>query len=143
MSTWRLKLLYDGGCPFCRREVDFLRRRNHRMLLRFEDISDPRFDPAKYGLTKEEVHRVLHGVLPDGSVVRGMDAIRRAYQAVGLGWITAPTALPGIRWLADRVYETFARNRLRLGRVFGRCEEGTCSVRPMPEATSPAGSESS
>ncbi len=128
MSTWSLKLLYDGACPFCRREVDFLKRRNRRMLLRFEDISEPQFDPSRYGLTKDEVNRVLHGVLPDGRVVRGLDAIRRAYEAVGLGWLLAPTGWPGIRWFADRVYETFARNRLRLGRLVGRCEAETCHV---------------
>jgi len=133
MSTWSLKLLYDGACPFCRREVDFLRRRNHRLLLRFEDISDPQFDPAKYGLTKEEVNRVLHGVRPDGAVVRGMAAIREAYRAVGLGWITAPTAWPGIRWIADRAYEAFARNRIRWGRLVGRCESGTCVLGPSSE----------
>ncbi len=133
MSAWSLKLLYDGECPFCRREIEFLKRRNHRMLLRFEDISDPQFDPAKYGLTKEEVNRVLHGVLPDGRVVRGMDAIRRAYKAVGLGWIAAPTSWPGIRWVADRMYETFAQNRIRLGRFFSRCEGGKCSWDPSPE----------
>lgn len=128
MSTWKLKLLYDGECPFCRREVDWLKRRNRRLLLRFEDISDPQFDPGRYGLTREEVNRVLHGVLPNGKVVRGMAAVRRAYRAVGLGWLAAPTALPGIRWFADRLYEAFARNRGRLGRIVSGCAHGACAA---------------
>ena len=128
MTSWKVKLLYDGACPFCRREVDWLKRRNRRMLLSFEDISDPQFDPALYGLTREEVNRVLHGILPDGKVVRGLAAIRYAYDAIGLGWLTAPTGWPGIRWAADRLYAAFARNRLTLGRVAGRgCAHGTCS----------------
>jgi predicted DCC family thiol-disulfide oxidoreductase YuxK len=129
MSAWKLKLLYDGECPFCRREVEWLKRRNRRMLLRFEDISDPQFDPGRYGLTREEVNRALHGVLPDGKVVRGMAAVRRAYRAVGLGWLAGPTGWPGVRWIADRLYAAFARNRAMLGRFAGGgCAHGTCGA---------------
>lgn len=133
MAREKLRLLYDGQCPFCRREVDYLKRRNRRLLLKFEDISDPQFDPGRYGLTREEVNRVLHGVLPNGKVVRGMAAVRRAYRAVGLGWLTAPTGLPGIRWIADRLYEAFARNRGRLGRIANGCAHGVCAAEPPTE----------
>jgi predicted DCC family thiol-disulfide oxidoreductase YuxK len=128
MRNWKVKLLYDGACPICRREMDWLKQRNRRMLLTFEDIADPQFDPGRYGLTREQVNSALHGILADGKVVRGMAAIRRAYRAVGLGWLTAPTALPGIRWTADRLYAAFARHRAKLGRIAGRgCTHGTCS----------------
>ncbi len=129
MSAWKLKLLYDGQCPFCRREIDWLKRRNRRMLLAFEDIADPQFDPGRYGLTREEVNGLLHGVLPDGRVVRGLAAVRLAYSAIRLGWLIAPTGWPGIRWAADRLYAAFARNRVALGRVAGRgCAHGTCGL---------------
>ena len=128
MRTWKVKLLYDGECPICRREIDWLKRRNRQMLLTFEDIADPQFDPGRYGLTREQVNRSLHGILANGKVVRGMAAVRHAYRAAGLGWLTAPTALPGIRWAADRLYAAFARRRYALGRITGRgCTHGTCS----------------
>ena len=98
MPEQRYKLLYDGQCPFCRREVEWLRRRDRDGNLALEDIADPGFDPAQYGLTREEVMGVLHGVLPDGRVVRRVEAIRQAYRAVGLGWLVAPTRLPLVRW---------------------------------------------
>jgi predicted DCC family thiol-disulfide oxidoreductase YuxK len=130
MAAWKLKLLYDGACPFCRREVDWLKRRNRNLLLTFEDIADPQFDPAKYGLTREEVNAELHGILPDGKVVRGMTAVRAAYQGIGLGWLLAPTALPGIRQVADRFYAAFARNRFALGhRVAGHCTHAACGTK--------------
>ena len=45
-----------------------------------------------------------------------------------LGWLLAPTGWPGLRWLSDRGYEWFARNRLAIGKWFGRkCESGKCS----------------
>ncbi len=117
MSMWRAKLLYDGACPFCRREVDWLKRRDRYGTLATEDISDPAFDASRYGLTKEVAMRSLHAVLPDGRVVCGMEAVRQAYQAVGLGWIVAPTRLPVVSSICDRFYSAFARNRARLGRL--------------------------
>jgi len=66
----------------------------------------------------------IHGVLSDGSVVEGMEVFRRAYAAVDLGWLLAPTRWPIIRPLADAAYRWFARNRLRLT---GRRHECTCA----------------
>jgi predicted DCC family thiol-disulfide oxidoreductase YuxK len=127
MSQWQIKLLYDGQCPFCRREILWLKRRDRYGKLAVEDISQPAFDPAPYGLCMQEVMAVMHGVLPDGRVVRRVEALRHAYQAVGLGWLVAPTRWPILRWVADRLYGVFARNRVRLGRLLGmRCESGTC-----------------
>ncbi len=129
MPQPRLKLLYDGDCPFCRREAQWLKRRDRDGRLALEDISALGFDPSRYGLTRQEVMGVLHGVLPDGRIVRGVEAVRQAYQAIGLGWLVAPTRLPGVRWVLDRMYGVFARNRAGLGRWFGhRCEDGGCAM---------------
>jgi len=124
-------LLYDGECPLCQREVCFLRKRNRRGWLAFEDITAPDFDPAVYHTTREELMGVIHGVFPDGRILKKMEVFREAYRAVGLGWLLAPTGWPGVRWLSDRGYEWFARNRLPIGRWFGRkCDSGNCAVSP-------------
>jgi len=112
--------LYDGECPLCCREVAFLRSKNRKGALTFEDISAPGFDPAVYGATLEELMGVMHGVFPDGRMIQRVAVFREAYRAVGLGWLLAPTGWPGLRWLSDRGYEWFARNRIRLGNLFGR-----------------------
>ncbi len=127
MSTWELRLLYDGECPLCRCEAEWLKRRDTRGRLALEDISALGFDPQRYGLRADEVQAAIHGVLRDGRVVRGMDAVREAYRVVGLGWIAAPTRWPVVRWWADRLYRLFARNRVRIGRILGRdCDGGVC-----------------
>lgn len=130
MSDWQFKLLYDGQCPLCRREAQWLQRRNRPGRLAFEDISAPGFEASRYGLTQAEVMGVIHGVFPDGRIVRKVAAFREAYRLVGLGWLIAPTAWPGLRWLSDRGYEWFARNRLTIGKYFGGpvCETGSCPV---------------
>ena len=128
MNEGRFKLLYDGECPFCRREVEWLKRQDKRGKLAIEDISDPDFHAETYGLSQAEVMGVMHGIMPDGRIVRRVEAIREAYRAVGLGWMVAPLSWPVIGWLADRTYGVFARNRVALGRLFGRRCEGSCKA---------------
>ncbi len=124
-----LKLLYDGQCSLCRQAMEGLKRRDSKGLIALEDISDPAFDPARYGLTAEQVRTAMQVVLPDGRVLRAMEAVRAAYCAVGLGWLVAPTAWPGVRWLADCFYCFFARHRLTFSRMLGRkCDSGSCSI---------------
>ncbi len=129
MPAPQLKLLYDGQCPICRRAMEGLKRRDAKGSIVPEDVSDPAFDPARYGLSAEQVRTAMHVVLPDGKVLRAMDAVRAAYHAVGRGWIVAPTGWPGIRWLADASYRFLACHRLTFSHVLGRkCDTGTCSI---------------
>lgn len=129
MNDWRFKLLYDGQCPFCCLEVRWLKRWNRHGYLVFEDITAVDFDASRYGVTQQDLMGVIHGVFPDGRIVRKIEAFRQAYRAVGLGWLLAPTGWPVFRWFFDWLYEWFARNRVFLGRFFGRsCNTGTCEV---------------
>jgi predicted DCC family thiol-disulfide oxidoreductase YuxK len=76
----------------------------------------------------------IHAVLPDGSVVTGMEAFRRSYAAIGLGFLLAPTGLPLLRPLFDRAYDWFAKNRLRLTGRGHVCENERCAVHAQPVA---------
>jgi predicted DCC family thiol-disulfide oxidoreductase YuxK len=136
MNQWKFKLLYDGKCPFCRREARWLQRRDRHGRLAFEDISLPEFDASRYGVTQAEVMGVMHGVFPDGRIVKKVAAFREAYRVVGLGWLLAPTGWPGLRWIAGRCYEWFARNRVAIGRFFGgaACGPANCTVPQKPPA---------
>lgn len=129
MNDGRFTLLYDGACVFCVREVRWLQLWNRRGLLAFEDVSAPGFDPARYGTTQEALMQVMHGVYPDGRIVRALDAFREAYRLVGLGWILAPTKWPVFRPLFEALYRLFARHRMPLGSLFGQsCASGACGL---------------
>ncbi len=133
MEAWEIRILYDGECPLCSREIRFLERRDRgRKRIEFEDISSAGFDPAAYGLDARVVMARIHAVLPDGSVVEGLEVFRRAYAAVGLGWLLAPTRWPFLRPLADRAYRVFARNRLRWTGRGNPCDEGRCEITRTP-----------
>ena len=113
--SWQLRILFDAECPLCRREGRLLERLDGgRGRISLEDISAPDFDASRYGLDPADLEARLHGVLPDGTIVQGVEVLARAYEAVGWGWFVAPARWPGFRWLLDRAYLWFARNRLRM-----------------------------
>ena len=136
MKDWQIRVLYDGECPLCKREIEMLERRDAgRGHIDFEDIAAPGFDASRYGKTQDEVMARIHGVLPDGRVIEGVEVFRRASAAVGLGWLLAPTRWPGVRRLADAGYRVFARNRLRwTGREDAACDGDRCTPR-LPEGS--------
>ena len=126
------RILFDGECPLCRREISMLERIDGgRGRLDFEDISSDAFDASVYGLEMRAVHERIHGVLPDGTVVEGVEVFRRAYGAIGLGWLVAPTRWPLLRPLADAAYRLFARNRLRITGRRLECDGDTCRAVPL------------
>jgi predicted DCC family thiol-disulfide oxidoreductase YuxK len=124
--TAELQVFYDGGCPLCAREIAGLARLDRgRGRIAFVDIATPDFDAAAHGVDHARLMARIHGRLPDGTWVEGMEVFRRAYGAVGLGWLLAPTGWPGLRPMFDAAYRWFARNRRRLTGRAGR-ESGAC-----------------
>jgi predicted DCC family thiol-disulfide oxidoreductase YuxK len=135
MAHPAITVLVDGACPLCRREADLMMRLDGgRGRLAIVDIAAPGFDPALYGRTIAELMGTIHGVVGPGpgatdgarpELVTGMEVFRRAYGAVGWGWLLAPTGWPVLRPLFDWLYTVFARHRLRLtGRA--ACAGGSC-----------------
>jgi predicted DCC family thiol-disulfide oxidoreductase YuxK len=125
MSDHEVEIFYDGECPLCAREVNMLRRLDRRARILLTDIAAPGFDASALGLTQAALMASIHGRLPDGRVIEGVEVFRRAYQAIGLRPLVALTRLPGIRQSLDAAYRVFAKNRLRLT---GRCSAGHCEL---------------
>lgn len=92
------------------------------------DIAEPGFDPAAHGVTFEQLMDTIHGRCADGRMVTGMEVFRRAYSAVGWGWVLAPTGWPVLRGVFDALYRVFARSRLGLTGRRGACEAGRCGA---------------
>ena len=128
---WQVEVFHDGDCPLCAREVALLRRLDRgRGRIRFTDVAAPDFDPAAHGKTHDDFMARIHGRLPDGTWLEGVEVFRRLYAAVGLGPLVAATRLPGVSHLLDAGYRVFARNRLRWT---GRCD-AACAVPPRGAA---------
>ena len=124
LAACDIEVYYDGACPMCSREIAMLRRLDRAGRIRFVDIAAPGFDAAAVGVSQEALVARIHGRLPGGTLVEGVEVFRRLYTAVGFGPVVALTRLPGAAQLLDAAYASFARRRLRLG---GRCDAPTCT----------------
>ena len=122
----RFRMLYDGACPLCSREVLGLQRRRPDAIDAV-DITAPGFDAAGLGLGVDldyaRLQAALYGIRPDGSVTVGMATLREGYRRVGLGWLVGWTGWWPARPVFDAGYRQFARNRMRISRWRGRAED--------------------
>jgi predicted DCC family thiol-disulfide oxidoreductase YuxK len=127
-SGFQVEVFYDGQCPLCMREIRMLRGLDRDRQIRFTDISVADFDPSTLGLDLSAMMKRIHGRLPNGELIEGVEVFRKLYAAVGFRRLVGLSRAPGVSQALDLAYEVFAKNRLRLT---GRCESGACEV-PTP-----------
>ena len=124
----RFEVFYDGDCPLCVKEMNMIEKFDRRGRVLFTDIAKSDFDATDTGRTWDELMASIHGRMPDGTVISGVEVFRQLYAAIGLGPFVFVTRAPGISHALDLSYTLFARNRLRLT---GRCSDNACSL-PNP-----------
>lgn len=114
--TWKIKLLYDGECPLCVREVNFLTKKDAgRGIVKFVDISSLDYNPQdNAGIDFATAMGVIHAVLPNGTIVKNVEVFRQVYEQLGLGWIYAITKIKIIGAIADWLYKIWADWRLKI-----------------------------
>ncbi len=105
-------LLYDGDCAFCTRCADFLERIGPEAEIvpwQFADL-------AELGVTEDQATDAVQWVGVDGTVRSGHEAIAAVLSRAGRIWRVAGRTLllPGVSWIAARVYRLVADNRYRL-----------------------------
>lgn len=122
---YQIEVFYDGDCPLCIREINMLRNMDKHHRIKFTDISSPEFNITCVNLTMQMLMDRIHGRLPDGTLIEGVEVFRQLYSAVGFTWIVKLTRIPGISHFLDWGYRIFAKNRLKWT---GRCADGSCKV---------------
>ena len=112
----QIELLYDGDCPLCVREVNFLRKKDAgRGLVQFVNIADDTYDPTQHGgVDFETAMGRIHAVQADGSIISNVEVFRRIYSILGIGWIYAPTRWPIVGPIVDKLYDIWANVRLQV-----------------------------
>ena len=111
----KLTFLYDGGCPLCRRETDFLKGRDKSGNIHFVDIASQDYDPKNYqNISFEMAMSNLHGILNNGNVIKGLDVLAHSYQLIGLGWVYFPVKVPFLSNLLKIIYKYWAKYRLKI-----------------------------
>ncbi|WP_285240044.1 DUF393 domain-containing protein [Pseudarthrobacter sp. MEB009] len=102
-------LIYDADCGFCTRSAKWLARGGQVNIKPWQGIRD--LDAL--GLTEEMVETAAYWA-DSGSIRAGAEAaIAQALIAKGSGWplLGKVILLPGVRFIASRVYKVIAKNR--------------------------------
>jgi predicted DCC family thiol-disulfide oxidoreductase YuxK len=123
-------VLYDGECPLCIFQSRVLGWLDWFNVLAVVPLSDPRAREAAPHLSREDLSEAIHCIEEDGHIYRGARCIR----FVGLRLpLLVPVALflwlPGVIFVAERIYMWISRNRLVLSRLFG-CKDA-CALMPV------------
>jgi predicted DCC family thiol-disulfide oxidoreductase YuxK len=128
-----ITVLYDGGCPLCRREIGIYRGLQPKSPVCFADVSDPAselpFDTL--GRTREQLLARFHVRRGDRQMLSGAQAFLALWSALpGWRWLALAGRLPGFAWAMEQVYRLFLRWRPALQRWAGRLD------RPAPPSDS-------
>ena len=121
----RLPVLFDGGCPLCRRTVRIIRALDWSDRLQFVDATnaDARafFAPS---LTEAQMMVEMYVVDERQRLHGGFEGFLQISRVVPVMWPFGLIArLPGIRQIGHAIYKIVAANRVRRG----RCTDALCA----------------
>jgi len=114
-GIYPLTIYYDSHCPLCHAEMKNLMLRNEERKLIFADIWAEGFTPP-HGYSTQDLQTRIHARQANGTIIHSLAVFRRAYEAVGLGWVTAFMRWPLIGLFMNWFYPIFARHRHRIPR---------------------------
>jgi predicted DCC family thiol-disulfide oxidoreductase YuxK len=122
-----LTVLYDGSCSLCRNSVARVQRFDHRRRIEFLSVQDPSAQVRFPQIDREVAMRWMQAVDARGRISSGADAWARIGMLLP-GWnlLARILLIPGIHWIATKIYAWVARNRYRWNRDL--CADGTCSL---------------
>lgn len=103
-------LVFDGYCGFCTRAVRAVLRHDRRSRVRALPLQGPRVLELA-GLTREAALHEAWWLGADGRRSGGAAAMLAAVSAATGLPLTGAVRLPGVRWMADRVYRWVAEHR--------------------------------
>ena len=121
-------LVYDGDCAFCNRCARAL----ERIKPDAEIVASQVTDLVGLGVTEEQARDAVQWIQIDGAVRSGHEAIAATLEAVGGVWkVTGRMLLlPGISWVAARIYRLVAEHRNRLPGSTPACARSKVSTKP-------------
>ena len=111
----KLIFLFDGGCPLCLRETNFLKSRDNLNKIKFVDINNDDYNPILFqGISYSEAMSNLHGILENGDIIKGIDVLAFSYELIGLGWVYYPLKIKFLAPVLRTLYQYWAKYRLKI-----------------------------
>jgi predicted DCC family thiol-disulfide oxidoreductase YuxK len=113
----RLLLVFDGRCGVCTRMVEWVRARDPAGRVRAVPNQAPGLLP-RTGLTRAQVDAAAWAITRNGERFAGAAAVNCTLRELRGVWpaVARLYDVPGLRWIEDRAYHWFSRNRGRFAR---------------------------
>ena len=106
-----LKVLYDGACPLCRREIAHVKGlsdRDQNSSLSFVDISQDSSETLCYAVDREKLLARFHVEKSDGTRIDGAAAFVAMWDRLpGWRWLAKIAKLPGVLFILEMSYRGF------------------------------------
>ena len=110
-----LIFLFDGGCPLCLKETNFLEKKDVLNKITFVDINNENYNPNLYkDISYIDAMSTLHGILKNGNIIKGLDVLAYAYELIGLGWVYYPLKIKLLAPFLRLFYRYWAKYRLQI-----------------------------
>ena len=111
----KLTFLFDGGCPLCLRETNFLKKRDISNQIAFVDINSKDYNQSSFNnITYSEAMSNLHGIMENGETIKGLDVLAYSYELIGLGWVYYPLKIKFLSPILRLFYRYWAKYRLQI-----------------------------
>ena len=111
----KLIFLFDGGCPLCLRETNFLKSKDELNKIDFVDIININYNPSLFkDISYAEAMSNLHGILENGNIIKGLDVLAYSYELIGLGWVYYPLKIEFFAPVLRLFYKYWAKYRLKI-----------------------------
>jgi len=112
-SKTNLKLLYDGECPICKREICILQKKERQSKIKFVDISSKEFSPFENNnIDYNTAMSQIHAIDGKGNLLVGIPAFAAVYARCQLLVISTLLRIPFIKRVLKPLYTLFAKKRL-------------------------------
>lgn len=132
MKDNRLIIIYDGHCVLCTRTVARLMKLRTTVDIESIPLQDERTftilpDGYDHILLDKEIHVID---MSSGRIIRGADAIVYIMTKLpSLRYVSMMYRIPGMKWLASRIYQWIAKRRYDLFGKTDECDSGHCRMK--------------
>ncbi len=110
-------VFYDGSCGFCSKWVMSWKKTLEKRGFEIVPLQS-QWVGQKTGLREEQLLKDFQLLLTDNHLISGSQAYLFLMQKIWWAWPFAMLfRLPGLRWLFDKVYRSFNRNRFAISKA--------------------------
>lgn len=123
-------VLFDGGCPLCRREIGYYQRCRGADQIEWRDVSALAPGETAFGISQREALARFHVVNSAGELESGAQAFATLWRNLpGFRWAGIVAGWRPITWVLERLYRGFLVFRPAIQRAAGRRLGDACTPR--------------